>query len=78
MTATTDRVKSIAAAKPATVTGTDCRSGGQKVLLAAGRLAGFHACYGACEPVDGGISLDPEAAELLGVGVGDEVWTVAR
>lgn len=78
MTATTDRVKSIAAAKPATVTGTDCRNGGQKVLLAAGRLAGFHACYGACEPVDGGIALDPEAAELLGVGVGDEVWTVPR
>jgi arginine N-succinyltransferase len=77
MTATTDRVKSIATAKPAVVTGTDCRKG-QKVLLAAGRLAGFHACYGACEPVDGGIALDPEAAKLLGVGVGDEVWTVAR
>ena len=77
MTATTDRVKSIATAKPAVVTGTDCRKG-QKVLLAAGQLAGFHGCYGACEPVDGGIALDPVAAELLGVGVGDEVWTVPR
>jgi arginine N-succinyltransferase len=77
MIAQTDGVKSIAAAKPATVTGIDC-SKGQKVLLAAGRLAGFHACYGACEPVDGGIALDPEAAGLLGVGVGDEVWTVPR
>jgi arginine N-succinyltransferase len=77
MTATTDRVKSIAAARPATVTGTGC-STGQKVLLAAGRLAGFHACYGACEPVDGGIALDPEAADLLGVGPGDTVWTVPR
>jgi arginine N-succinyltransferase len=78
MTAATDRVKSIAAARPARVTSTDCRNGGQKALLAAGRLAGFHACYGACEPDDGGIALDPEAAELLGVGVGDEVWTVPR
>ena len=77
MIAQTDGVKSIAAAKPATVTGIDC-SKGQKVLLAAGRLAGFHACYGACDPVDGGIALDPEAAGLLGVGVGDEVWTVPR
>jgi arginine N-succinyltransferase len=78
MTAQTDRVKSIAIARPAVVTGTDCRSGGQKVLLAAGRLAGFHACYGACEPVDGGVALDPQAAELLGVGPGDTVWTVPR
>jgi len=78
MTAPTDRVKSIAAARPATVTGIDCGKGGQKVLLAAGRLAGFHACYGACEPVDGGIALDSQAAELLGVGPGDEVWTVPR
>ena len=60
------------------MTGTECRNGGQKVLLAAGRLAEFHACYGACEPVDGGIALDPGAAELLGVGVGEEVWTVPR
>jgi arginine N-succinyltransferase len=78
MTAATDRVKSVAAAKPAKVTGTDCRTGGQKVLLAAGRLAAFRACYGACAPDDGGIALDPDAAELLGVGVGDEVWTVPR
>jgi arginine N-succinyltransferase len=78
MTAPTDRVKSIATARPAVVTRTDCGKGGQKVLLAAGRLAGFHACYGACEPVDGGVALDPQAAELLGVRPGDEVWTVPR
>ena len=77
MTAATDAVKSIAAAEPATVTGTDCGKG-QKVILAAGHLADFHACYGACEAVDGGIALDPQAADLLGVGVGDEVWWVAR
>lgn len=78
MTAATDRVKSVAAARPARVTGIDCRNGGQKVLLAAGRLARFRACYGACEPEDSGVALDPKAAELLGVGAGDEVWAVPR
>lgn len=77
MTAPIDRVKSVAAAQPAVVTGIDCPKG-QKVILASGRLAGFHACYGACEPVDGGISLDSQAADLLGVNVGDTVWSVPR
>src|SRR5690606_8870023 len=77
MIAPIDRVKSVAAARPSIVTGTDCGKG-QKVILAAGRLAGFHACYGACEPVDGGISLDSQTAELLEVGPGDTVWSVPR
>src|SRR5690606_1184949 len=77
MTAPIDRVKSVAAAQAAVVTGIDCPKG-QTVILASGRLAGFHACYGACEPVDGGISLDSQAADLLGVNVGDTVWSVPR
>ena len=77
MIAQTDKVKSVAAARPAVVTGVDCAKG-QKVILAAGRLSGFHSCYGACEPVDGGISLDSQAADLLGVGIGDTVWSVPR
>src|SRR5690606_39530392 len=55
MIAQTDRVKSVASAEPAKVTDTRCEKG-QRVILAAGRLAGFRACYGACAPVDGGIS----------------------
>lgn len=77
MIAQTDKVKSVAAARPAVVTGVDCAKG-QKVILAAGRLSGFHSCYGACEPVDGGISLDSQAADLLEVGIGDTVWSVPR
>lgn len=77
MIAQTDKVKSVAAARASVVTGVDCAKG-QKVILASGRLAGFHACYGACEPVDGGISLDSQAADLLGVGIGDTVWSVPR
>ena len=77
MIAQTDRVTSVASAEPAVVTDTNCETG-QRVILAAGRLAGFRACYGACAPVDGGISLDAEAADLLEVGVGDTVWSVPR
>ena len=77
MIAQTDRVRSVGSAQPARVTDSNCGKG-QKVLLAAGRLAGFRACYGACAPVDGDISLDAEAADLLEVGVGDTVWSVTR
>ncbi len=77
MMAETDRVKSVAAARPATVTGTDCPKGG-KVILAAGRLANFRACYGACEAQNGGIAIDPDAAAALEVSPGETVWWVPR
>ncbi len=77
MTARTDTVRSIAGAKRATVARTDGR-GGEKALLATGRLAGFLSCYGLREEVDGGVAIDAAAAELLGVGPGDEVWSVGR
>ncbi|HYD25121.1 MAG TPA: arginine N-succinyltransferase [Croceibacterium sp.] len=77
MTAATDRVRSIAGARQSTVVRTDCRKG-DKVLLAAGHLAGFHSCYGACEAADGGIAIDALAAELLDVRPGDSVWSVGR
>ena len=50
----------------------------EKALLATGRLAGFLSCYGLREEVDGGVAIDAAAAELLGVGPGDEVWSVGR
>jgi len=53
--------------------------GTQKMLVAAGRLGDFRAC---CAQVsrgsDGSLMIDPEAAELLEVGEGDEVLAVAR
>jgi arginine N-succinyltransferase len=77
MTARTDEVASIRGAQCRTVVETDSTHG-EKVLLAAGRLAGFHACYGLCEAAEDGVVIDPQAAALLGVGPGDEVWTVPR
>lgn len=77
MTARTDGVRSIAASRPATVSGTDCAKG-ERVLLAAGRLGGFRCCYAACEPAPDGLAIDSAAADLLRVGAGDEVWSVGR
>ena len=77
MIARTDQVKSIVEAKAATVARTDCRQG-DKVLLAAGRLAGFRCCYGQCEAADGGIAIDAAAGDALARREGDEVWSVRR
>jgi len=77
MIAQTDRVKSVAEAKCSTVIQTDSANGG-RVLIAAGRLGGFRSCYGLCEAAEDGVVIDPAAAKMLGVGPGDEVWTVPR
>ncbi|MEO6387767.1 MAG: arginine N-succinyltransferase [Croceibacterium sp.] len=77
MTARTDAVKSIGAAKAGTVIRTDCRQG-DKMLLATGRLAQFRSCYGTCEPAEGGLAIDSASADLLDVREGDEVWSVGR
>ena len=77
MTARTDEVASIRNAKCSTVIQADSTMG-EKVLLAAGRLTGFHSCYGLCEAAEDGVVIDAAAAELLGVGPGDTVWSVSR
>jgi len=77
MTARTDAVRSIAGARCSSVIQTDSTTG-ERALLACGRLAGFRCCYGLCEAAEDGVVIDPAAAALLGVGPGDEVWSVAR
>ncbi len=77
MTARTDQVRSIREARCSTVIQTDSTMG-ERVLLATGRLSGFRSCYGLCEAAEDGVVIDAAAAGLLGVGPGDQVWTVAR
>ncbi|MFZ5747767.1 MAG: arginine N-succinyltransferase [Pseudomonadota bacterium] len=71
MTTRTDQVKTIRDAREAPVVALE--AGGTASLVSAGRLAGFHAAYGFVQPRDGGVSLDPVCAELLGVREGDTV-----
>jgi len=77
MTARTDEVASIRDARCSTVIQADSTMG-QKVIIAAGRLTGFHSCYGLCEAAEDGVVIDADAARMLGVGPGDTVWTVPR
>ncbi len=77
MLAATDSVHSIAAAHSGLVVSTGLE-GGEKVLLAAGRMADFRCCYGKVEIHGDGLTIDPQSAELLKVGVGDTVWSIPR
>ena len=77
MTARTDAVASIRQADCEIVVDIALESG-DKALLASGQLADFRCCFGARERRTDGIAIDSAAAELLGVGLGDTVWSVAR
>ena len=78
MTARTSQVKSIAQARPGRIGDADLDIG-ERAILATGTLATFRAGYGMREFADDGtLAIDARAAKALGVGVGDEVWSVAR
>lgn len=78
MTTRTDNVKSIAEAAPRKVVSIELDEG-ERSLLATGRLTQFQSCYGARElRGEDEIAIDSQAADVLGVGEGDEVWSVAR
>ena len=77
MIARTDDVVSVKDAVEAKVSATD-NQGGEKVLLATGRLEDFRSCYGTRVLDNGHISINAAAAETLGVGQDAAVWSVAR
>ncbi|MFW2349425.1 arginine N-succinyltransferase [Qipengyuania sp.] len=78
MTARTDQVRSISQAVPGKLSGTDLDIG-ERALVATGTLGTFRSAYGMREVADdGSVAIDALCAETLGVGEGDEVWSVAR
>jgi arginine N-succinyltransferase len=77
LTARTDRVRSVAEAREMVVTATNAE-GGENALIATGRLANFRCCCGTALQSEGGMAIDPETAELLGVGRGDTMWIAPR
>ena len=82
MTARTDRVRSIASSRAATVThvrAPEASAGHTRALSATGRLGDFRCAYGEiAADGDSGVVLDPLAAQALNVSAGDTVWHVAR
>jgi len=78
MTARTSKVRSIAEARPARVAATDLDIG-ERAILATGHLASFRACCGMREIIgDSALVIDEHTGRALGVGPGDEVWSIAR
>jgi arginine N-succinyltransferase len=52
---------------------------GERAILATGHLASFRACSGMREIIgDSALAIDEHAARALGVGPGDEVWSITR
>jgi len=78
VTVATDGIRTIKESAFETVL--DVGEGGKlKMLLATGKLHDFIACFGCVKRVPRkGISIDPEAAEMLGVKAGDKVLAVPR
>jgi len=77
MLARTDDVVSVAEAAPRTL-GNAALDSGERALLATGHLTDFRCCYGA-RAVDGeSIAIDSAGADILRVGEGDTVWSVAK
>lgn len=78
VTAQTDQIRTIREARTQTIG--EIADGGQaKMLVAGGRLHDFRACCASVKMLPkGAVSIDPEAAELLEVDVGDELALVAR
>ena len=78
VTADTDEIRTIRESAGETVC--EIADGGRtRMLVAAGRLKDFRACTASVRRVPRkGICIDREAAELLGVDVGDQVLAVAR
>lgn len=71
MIAQTDRIRTILEARDAPIVG--IAQGGTGYLAARGRLADFRACLACLTIVDGGVTIDPEAAVLLNASIGDTI-----
>jgi len=78
VTTATDNIRTVRESTMETVA--EIGDGGRnKTLVAAGRLTDFRACFASVKRVPKkGLCIDREAAELLGVDVGDEILAAPR
>ena len=78
VTARTDDIRTVRESREEKIA--EIAEGGtQKVLAAAGRLKDFRACCASVKRLPRkGVVIDPAAAELLEIGVGDTILTVAK
>ncbi|HEV2865698.1 MAG TPA: arginine N-succinyltransferase [Allosphingosinicella sp.] len=75
----TDKVRTVREAREYTLTGVEADDGGTRMLLGAGRLKDFAACYGRLFlRADGSVALDSASAEALGLAEGDSFLAMGR
>ena len=72
-----DRLRTVADARDVTLAATH-GGGGQKVLVAAGRLADYRCTYGFVREEADGVSMDAASATLLNIKAGDSFTMVGR
>jgi arginine N-succinyltransferase len=79
MSVPTDQIRTIREARQLTLSATSEEGGGQRMMLASGRLGSFGCCYGRVrtEP-DSAVTLDPQSASLLGIAPGDNFLAAGR
>ncbi len=77
MTVKTDQIMSVRDAMDSDVVSIEDVEG-EKALVATGHLSGFRSAYGIITYKEAGISISPDCASALGIGVGDRVTHVAR
>ncbi|MEO6198926.1 MAG: arginine N-succinyltransferase [Sphingomicrobium sp.] len=78
VTASTDKIRTIAQSREVEVAGEEAAAG-TTMLLSAGKLHEFRACYGQVEDVgEGVVAVDKEARKLLGVKAGDTILIAER
>jgi arginine N-succinyltransferase len=78
VTAPTDQIRTVREARSETIA--EITDDGQiRMMVAAGRLKDFRACCASVKKLPKkGVSIDPQAADLLEVEVGDEIVLVAK
>ena len=78
VTAATDAIATVRNARTATVRAVAEDVAAKPCIAAAGRLAGFRACFARLAEQDDGIVLDPAAARALGIAIGDPITFAPR
>jgi arginine N-succinyltransferase len=76
MIAKTNDVTSIRNAKSASITG--IQEGEIKSIISSGSLEKFQATYAMVTENVEGVTIDEQAAELIGLGIGDAIWYIPR
>jgi arginine N-succinyltransferase len=79
MTAATDSIRTIRDSREEVLSEISDSDGGQTMLVAAGHLTSFACCWGRVRVrADGGVTLDPASAAMLGLEPGDVFLAAGR